>query len=257
MIKAILTLYFNSWWLPAAIFLVVAAPMLVDYSTYEPYLLVAVFALSGVFAAAIFNIFKKRWRSGVVNFLAFFVLGASSLVVLFLLAPLETSEDGFTDGLTIPTNIEIAIPESGFDQKSRHAKDAFQVAVRHALTMQSQDTELVSANIASLQNAYTNNLTQLRRYLATSPSWRVFQRRGAMFATRRWVLGSNWRYLLHGYYSGHDVDIEQQFQTRLTLGLSGEPWFRGNDNSSVLQAGETKELNLKQNGAQSNQSESP
>lgn len=250
MINAALKSYLNKWWLPSAIFLIIAVPLLVGSADYEPYLLIVFLALSGILSTSFFNLFRRRWRIGIANLLLFIVCSAGSLFVVMLLALLGPSEDGFSDGLTIPENIEITTPQNISDQISRQAEDAFQTFVVGALNGQSDETFPVDTNVTSLELAYKNNLSELRRYLATSKYWRVFEERGNIFATRRWIIGSDWRYTLHGYYTNNNIDFAEQFQTRLTIGLSGKPWFRGNDNTLVLQAGETMKLNTEESKTQ-------
>lgn len=248
--KAIWKTYMGSWWLPSAVFLPVAVPLLAGFVEYEPYLLIVFLALSGIFAVALVNLFKRRWRTGIANLLSFAACSIVSLSVFMLYAVFGSSDDGFADNLTIPTNIEIAIPIDVPRQESKQADDTFQMTVLGALNAANPNIVPLNTDIASLQNAHTGNSPDLKRYLATSKFWRVFQERGSVFATRRWVIGANWQYTLHGYYTDHNVGSDQPFQTRLTIGLSGKSWARNDDDTTLVQAGEIKEFNLKQTGTQ-------
>lgn len=240
----------GSWWLPSAVFLPVVTPLLAGFAEYEPYLLIVSLALLGIFAAALVNLYKKHWRTGMANLLSSVVCCIISLLAIVLYAKFGPSEDGFADNLTIPTNIEIAIPNESFSLESKQTDDAFQMAVRAALDTDNQDAGSINTDIISLQKAHADNNSELKRYLATSKFWRVFQERGSVFATRRWIIGANWQYSLHGYYTDHNVGDDRPFQTRLTIGLSGKPWARNGDNTTLVQAGEIKEFNLKQIGTQ-------
>lgn len=247
--------YFNSWWLSPIIYLIVAAPLFAGVKIYEPYFLIVVLALLAMLVVAAINIFKRRWRIGISNLLSFTICGTLSLAAIMLHSVFEPGEDSFSNNLSIPTDIEITIPKDVSNQKSDQS-DAFQMAVLGALNSGNHDSHSVNTEIASLQKAHANSNSNFKRYLATSKSWRVFEERGDIFATRRWIIGSNWRYSLHGYYTNRDADTSQQFQTRLTIGLSGKSWFRSNDNTTILQAGQIKNITLKQPVTQSNQYES-
>lgn len=242
--------YVDSWWLPTVVFLLVAAPLFAGLAQYEPYWLIVFLALAGLFVVAAYNLFKKCWQTGISNLLSFFVFGFIFLFVAVLHFASWSDVDGFADGLTIPADIEITIPKVASNQGSNQANDAFQVAVLETLKSQGQKNTPVNTDLDSLQKAYANNLSNLKRYLATNRSWRVFQERGNVFATRRWIIGADWRYSLHGYYTHHDVDSTRQFQTRLTIGLSGKTWGSSGDNTTVLHAGEIKEFRLKQTRTQ-------
>lgn len=248
--KVTLKTYVDSWWLPSAVFLLVAAPLFAGFAQYEPYWLIVFLALAGVFAVAVINLYKKCWLTGVSNLLSFVVFSFISLFVAVLHFASWSDVDGFADGLTIPTDIEITIPKAASHQGSNQINDAFQMAILETLKFQAQENTPVNTDLDSLQKAYANNLLNLKRYLATSQSWRVFQERGNIFATRRWIIGTDWRYSLHGYYTHRDVDSARQFQTRLTIGLSGKTWGHSGDNTTVLQAGEIKKFRLKQTKTQ-------
>lgn len=248
--KTIWKTYFNSWWLPSVVFLPVAIPLFAGFVESGLYLLTVVFALLGIFAVSLINLFKRRWRIGIANLLSFAACSTISLSMIMFYTLFGPGEDGFADNLTIPTNIEIAIPKNVSNQKSKQADDAFQMAVLGALNLSNHDTVPINTDIASLKKAYASNDSELKRYLATSKSWRVYQEDGSIFATRRWIVGSNWQYSLHGYYSSSKVDSKQPFQTRLTIGLSGKSWASISDNTTLLQTGETKEVKIKQAGLQ-------
>lgn len=246
MIKAIVKKYLNSWWLPTAIALPFIVPLLAGFAKFEPYLTIVILTLMGVLSASIFNLSRRNWRIGLANLLLFAACSIVSFAAIMLNAFFGPSEDGFADNLVMPTNIEIAIPEKVSYQISNQANDPFQMAILAALNSDDHDQTPINTEITSLKNAYAKNATRFKNYLATSKSWRVYRERGNIFATRRWIIGPNWHYSLHGYYTHHRIQTAPQFQTRFTLGLSGKSWASTDSNTTILQAGETKEINLKQ-----------
>jgi hypothetical protein len=135
------------------------------------------------------------------------------------------------------------------DTRPDAKKDAFQSALLAALETNSNDDPTVSGEILALSKLFRDDPTVLRRYLAASPAWRVFQEDGNVFATRRWMIDSEWRYTLHGYYTRHDIDpwsvsVIPDFQSRFTIGLSGKPWAPIRRNTTRLRAGKTVRANL-------------
>ena len=89
----------------------------------------------------------------------------------------------------------------------------------------------------------------LRRYLATSASWRLYREHGSVYATRRWMIGSQWHYTLNGNYTDFSIDWWHKtgiprFQTQLTLVISGRPWWGGMTKVTTVRPGETATLQL-------------
>ena len=162
------------------------------------------------------------------------------------------SEDGFANNLIIPEDTEITEPSKELNTESGSKKDSFQQALLNVLISSENNDSTITANVTSLATLEQNNLEILRRYLASSPSWRVFTEHGQIFATRRWIVGTKWQYTLHGYYTKHDIAPWPKaglpnFQSRFTIGLSGEPWWRGNEDTTRLKAGKTAKVRLSEN----------
>ncbi len=163
----------------------------------------------------------------------------------------DPSNDGFADELTMPDNIEIAEP---LDERSTTGPggeaDAFQQALLAALDAPGSNDPAITADVTALTTLYADAPDVLMRYLATSPAWRVFEEHGELFATRRWMIGSMWHYELHGYYTWHDLDRGgiaddlPRFQSRFTLGFSGQPWARVSRDTTRMQPGQTVRLKL-------------
>lgn len=240
------TAYVNRWWLPSLVALialglfslsVVAELMLKLQGEWLQVTLFAVLGVSmlGVLVAAIWNFSKKRWWRGSIFLLAFggttTVIIAAFVVISFayMFGP---SEDHFADNLTIPTNIEIAEPLKMKEGSWGGPEDVFQTALLEALQKPGSGDATVQAELPSLVQLHKSSEDILRRYLASSPAWRMFSERGRLFATRRWMIGSQWEFTLHGNYDHSTFDHFQKdavpkFQTRLTLGISGKPWWEG------------------------------
>jgi hypothetical protein len=175
----------------------------------------------------------KQWRAGFFA-LARLVICASALVPAFVvslaLAFMGPSEDNFAKNLTIPTDIEIAepLPEP---ERRRNSDDSFQVALLSTLARPAGSNAVITPSCPSLVVLARDHQALLLRYLASSAAWRVFEEDGALFATRRWKVGSMWLWNLHGYYTSHDVESFNQdtlpfFQSRTTIGLNGKTWVR-------------------------------
>ncbi len=193
----------------------------------------------------------KHWTKAAINLVMFPLCGiaaSATMGFLVIVVALGPSEDGFADNLSIPENIQIAEPLDELMTELRKANDSFQQALLAALGSPGGNDPTITANVASLITLQTNAPDVLKRYLTTSPSWRVFKEHGNVFATRRWMIGSQWRYDLHGYYSRHDIGTWSiafpHFQTRFTIGLSGKPWAGTSGDTTLLSAAQTIPLKL-------------
>lgn len=243
--------YFNSWWLPAAAFLVVLGGFAATAtSVWRPFAVAAqvlfctgAATFLGIVAACIWNFLKKRWMMGIANLILIPVCGVATVYVFAFLifnTMFGPSEDGFADNLKIPTDIEVAEPTAGPGTPVDKAADTFQAAMLASLKSAKGRDPTINGDISSLARLQVGDPDLLRRYLASHPGWRVFDETGNLFATRRWIVGSEWSYNLHGYYTDGDFwpDSEiSRFQTRLTIGLSGEPWARCTADTTRLDAG--------------------
>lgn len=209
-------------------------------------------AFVGVLCSTGWHFIKRRWKKGLTSLLMILVCGFAAIgAMLFLTGStmFGPSEDGFAYNFTIPDNLEIAEPLHELNTEPVKKDDGFQIALLLALETPGNNDSTITANIPSLISLQTNAPEILKRYLATSPSWRVFKEHGKVFATRRWMVGSQWRYTLHGYYSAHSIDSWpdadiSNFQSRFTLGFSGEPWARVSDETTRMKVGQTKPLTL-------------
>jgi len=84
--------------------------------------------------------------------------------------------------------------------------DTFQQSLLSALSIPGNKNPTITADVDALTTLYSTAPETLKRFLATSPSWRVFKEHGDVYATRRWMIGSEWCYSLHGYYTKYDTD---------------------------------------------------
>ena len=242
--------YLRSWWLAPVIPLVALfvggasaffAPRRLAIVTTALAILFLL-GLLGLLVTCTGNLFKKRWLPALFHFLmipvCLVLMIAGSWILMF------ADKDDFADNLTIPTDIEVATPLSERSHEPGGATDSFQKSLLDSLSRQAGEDPTITARLPSLVDLATNHPDLLNRYLASSPCWRVFEEHGKRFATRRWAIGPDWGWDLHGYYSRHDIDRFGQsgiptFQTRLTLGIDKQPWWRGDKNSTRLQEGES------------------
>lgn len=261
-LKHILTRYINSRWLPAMIsiaaqlaFAIVGCVSLRPLAFPAMTLMVLVgLSLTGILLAAVWNLFKRHWVTGIINLIllpvcgiAVFLTTISILVVTSMLGP---SEDHFADNLAVPANnTTIAEPKKELQSAPGGPEDAFQSKLMGALKNTGSDDPSVTADVTTLLSLQQDHPDILRRWLATNPAWRVFKEDEAIFATRRWMIGSTWRYTLHGYYTLRDIHGWSEtaipdFQSRTTIGLSGTPWARSNSDATRMKAGETRRVAL-------------
>lgn len=175
---------------------------------------------------AIGRFLKKRIAGGFAA-LAGLVLSFISIVPVVLVGfMMDDSGDDFADGLKLPENLELTLPEKNrpFEDATGDPADTFQVAIRAALAVPGSDDASLNVSVPSLEKLRKDHPELLDRYLACHPGWRVYEKRGSRFATRRWMVGDRWQMSLHGYYSSFGEDDGSGFQTRTTIGFSGKPW---------------------------------
>lgn len=265
-LKAASLSYYNSWWLAPLIVLIALVTFAVAGLSYPlvPGLIVEVFffalgaAVLGMLVAGIGNLVRKRWRQGLLQLAMITLTGIGLFLIIAAMAVAAffgPSEDHFADNLVIPDDIDVA------DTKAAHtstagagggdaasAADAFQSDLLAALEQSGGTDPTVTASVDALVQLHTEAPNMLNRYLAASPAWRVFTEGGNQYATRRWKLNGQWRYSLHGYYTDHDLDRWDRsfprFQSRLTLGFSGEPWYSRRSGDTQVRPGQTHPLSL-------------
>jgi len=194
---------------------------------------VQLFAL-GILAAGIWNLYKKRWTKAIVNLL--FV----ALPILFIYGMFGASEDNFAKDLVIPTDIEVFEPRERHNNINIDKNDTFQVAIFDALKDKDDGNNSINTGLMNLVELKSRYPKILKYYLSAHPAWRVFEKDGQHFATRRWMRDKEWSYVLHGYYTHYDIrsigkEKISRFQSRVTIGLDGKPWASSNKfNKSTL-----------------------
>ncbi len=254
-LKSICIAYYLSWWKPSAIYLVLFSLFLAGaqfnyrfaFIVSNVMFVLSVVAFLSIFAVSIFSFFKRRWIKGVINILLLFLCVCVSFLAMILalffsmFAPVD---DKFADNLIIPSDIEVALPLSKTVESRDLQKDSFQKSLLASLSTAGSSDATISANIYSLVRLQTGAPEILIRYLASNPAWRVFEERGSIFATRRWIVDSCWHYELHGYYSYRWGAGTPKFQSRFTIGFSGKPWARVRNNATEIEAGQTGPLKL-------------
>ncbi|HAL91834.1 MAG TPA: hypothetical protein DCM68_02260 [Verrucomicrobia bacterium] len=254
--------YFDSHWIPLLVFagagtafVCAAGSAFVWRAMALPAaLLFFAMALSflGILAAGLTNFIRRRWTQGLANLLALLGSGVAGCFVLgslMLASMLGPSEDGFAENLSIPADLAVAEPQDEPEPRPGAAEDAFQRALLDSLAVPGGDDATLHADVSALETLGLHAPGILARHLASSPAWRVFTEHGNRYATRRWMIGPQWQFTLHGYYTRHSLDTWNNaglpdFQTRLTLGLSGKPWAGNLGQSTRLKNGESVPLRL-------------
>jgi hypothetical protein len=205
-------------------------------------------------AVVIWRLCHRRWLAALGQFgsttallaATFFGVGVifwSGFGIAF-----HDSPDPFARDLVVPAGTEEPESGRGFfgSELGGRDADAFQAAMFAALARPGSDDPTVTADPRALAILAREHPELLRRHLAASPAWRLHEERGHVFATRRWKLDGRWQYTLHGYYSSFFGDSEDQprFQVRVTLGLDGRAWWRGDRDSTALQPGRPAKLHV-------------
>lgn len=252
--------YFNSWWIPSAACLAlvtaftVAAPLCWKrLAVISPVMFVCLsISCLGILSAGVWNLFRARWAKGLANLVLLLVCSVASFswVALLMLESVSgPSEVGFADNLSIPSDIEVAEPLNELIAAPGGTKDSFQQSLLASLSSAGNDDPTLTADVSALLKIHQNSPSTLMRFLAVSPSWRVFRETGDLFATRRWMIGPKWRYTLYGYYTKHHIGVWSQgsipnFQFRLTIGLSGNTQAGMKFKATRMDAGQTRSLKL-------------
>lgn len=237
----ILTRYFNSWWLPALVYICLLGGFVTTAVVrWQPLAVLANVLFWGaglaflcLIAATIWNFIQKRRRIGVINLFLIFGCGTATIFALgfvMFASMFGPSEDGFADNLTIPEGIEIADPDQDttdpWGANTPKGSDDFQNSVRSALAVPGTGTgkpEFTPA-MPSLRRASTDHPNAFRDYVEASPDWHVFIEQGNRFASRRWSYGREHRDTLHGYIS--EFSGASKYQTRCLLCLDRKQWSR-------------------------------
>ncbi|MEM7144195.1 MAG: hypothetical protein AAF591_03605 [Verrucomicrobiota bacterium] len=235
----ILERYFNSWWLPTLLFLVLLGcftAAAIPHWAFLSFVSNGLFCLAGlaflgIVASAVWNLIKKRWTKGIANLLLLFGCGAATYIAfgfLMFASMFGPSEDGFADNLKIPEGIEIAEPEpdsnGAMEVSGTQEFDELQHMVRKALSVPGNDELGFAPDMPSLRRAATDHTNLFDDYIEASPDWHVFKERGNRFAARRWTYGGEPRDELHGYIS--EFGGNAGFQTRCLICLDRRQWSR-------------------------------
>ncbi|MEX2670777.1 MAG: hypothetical protein WD294_01565 [Phycisphaeraceae bacterium] len=265
-LKAASLTYLNSWWLAPLIVLVALLTFtvaalghpLVPALIVEFLFLTLAAAVLGALVAGIGNLVRKRWRRALLQLAIIPLTGTSLFLVvaaMSMAAFFGPSEDQFADDLVIPDDIEVTemkpvhASATGVDgEDAASGADAFQTDLLVALKQPGGSDPTVTASVDAIVQLHNQTPDVLNRYLAASPAWRVFMKDGNRYATRRWKLNGRWRYNLGGYYTDHDLERWDRslprFQSRLTLGFSGEPSYSRRSGDTQVQPGQTRPLTL-------------
>jgi len=236
--KDVLEKYFNSSWIPIVLVLLLSilnsALIMAEMNNHDLSIYVDMYGyfvqlfVLGILIAGIWNLYKKRWVKAIINIL--FVL----LPMFLMYGIFGASEDNFAKKLAIPTDIEVFEPRKRQNNINIDKHDAFQVALFDALKKKDDINNSINVGLMSLVILKKKHPEILNYYLSVHPSWRVFEKDGKRFATRRWRLDKEWNYVSHGYYTNYDIrsfsgkEKVPRFQSRVTIGLDGKPWATSN-----------------------------
>ncbi|MEL7493638.1 MAG: hypothetical protein AAGJ95_06710 [Cyanobacteria bacterium J06554_11] len=272
--------YFNSSWLPGVICLGLSlfamsaiANSIQVTSLTSTFFSSAVFAMGwflgsglliafcGLLGSTVWNLSKQRWVRGSANFALLVVVCTAVTTAIGNSLLFATAGDYEPEAVAayLPKHLEAHKPRRRTPvDLEMGAVDNFQGALLSALeTAAAAEYAAITATVSSLQYLQAHEPAVLKRYLAANPAWRVFEERDRLFATRRWKVGPDWRYTLHGYYSSSDIKQaldRPYFQSRFTIGLSGKPWLNSLGDMTRLVPGETAEVKLSEGNLQSAQS---
>ena len=114
-------------------------------------------------------------------------------VICWMASRPAVAQDGFADNLTIPEGIEISDPVQFSAVATPQAQDEFRARLLKVITSEDSGESSVVADLPNLAASFKDKRELMERYLASSPAWRVFEVRGARYATRRWKMaGGCW-----------------------------------------------------------------
>lgn len=266
--------YTRRWWMPSAtsiatlLFCLLFMHVTNAYTdaAFVGYITAMSIAILGMLASAIIMHKKSRNGAALFNLIMIHIMMIASYfgihILLFASLFLNPGEDGltsdwkvtsitwgpseggFADNLKVPDDVQVAdaleaLPNCPLPQ----IRDKFQIALLGSLSMTSGDPS-VSCDISSLCAIHKCNRDLLERHLRTSPCWRVFTERGSRYATRRWARSGHWQYSMHGWYSSFFSGDGLPYQSRTTIGLSGLPWWRGDEHTNWVENGKVGPLVL-------------
>jgi hypothetical protein len=213
------------------------------------------FGVLGQLTAVIWRLCHRRWLAALGQLgalLGLLVLASTAFAALALSSMFGPSEDNFANNLTAPPDAAEPDAEYTVATVRRLAPDPYQTALQTALTRPGGTDTGVLAKLDATAALARDHRDLLRRYLASSPAWRLHEDRGHVFAIRRARLGETWRYTLNGYlssFSGEFTDTGS-FQTRLALGLDEKPWWRGDGHTTTLSPGKSTPVELSEGNLQ-------
>ena len=247
--------YFSSWWTPmAATVLLLGSLLAQDAVGNFPYLDIAIVvlliaSLISVLGFGINMLASKYFTRGLVSIIFFmmaatasYLLGFSSIVTfMFFIDSISQEKDTFGKDIEVPEDMAIEWPSRWFalpDQVAANlAKDAEGIELLAGFTDRTaagSGSRQISVDLPVLNSFVGADRGLLLRHLATSAKWRVGERRGQVYAHRRFVTyGGRWQNSLSGYYTEHDFDAWgriyfQYFQVRIIVGPDGPvmswPW---------------------------------
>lgn len=230
--------YLSSAWLPSAATVAVFSLLFVnEWRLHIPFLsYLLLFALAacflGVLVAGVFQLRKGRRGKGIINLLAFPILGVVVLYgVAFIVLNGAIDEmfserpDNFGKGTVIPPDMGVVEPLDRFDESGEEPVDRLtqDLVAAFETNSVSATSPRVSTDFAILNEFSTTNRSKLIEHLAASPRWFVTEERGKAYAYRRFVVAGRWQNTLNGFFGSHELasDGGGHFQVRIVVGFDG------------------------------------
>lgn len=238
MFKKFFSRYFNSIWIPLAVFIVVFMSGTFLSIFFLRFLklrflftlsyIFNVLAFVGMLAAGIFNLAKKRWLKGIVNFIIpIILLGLFLLMAIWTFSKLMGPDsDNFGKNLVISESLKMEEPKVYRVEGMELACDQEGIAILDVYAqpqMQFQGAS-IDTNITVLDKLGAAERKLLMRHLATSAKWFLSEENGRLSAYRRFVTqNGRWENTLHGYYSSFDFgeNHDNYYQFRIALDVDG------------------------------------
>lgn len=211
-------------------------------------------ALLGILVASVLCFVKRRYLAGTLNVLLFLgclVSAVYSVVYVFIATVTGKVPDGFPDHLVVPSDIDIAEPETLNAHLPDMGSDALQSSILSALMSERNPDLSIPDAIDSLVYLQQNHPQLLMWYLSASPCWRVIRKNRQYFAMRRWKMGDDWIDQGEGHYSEWWLDDTYRrrlpdFDFSFRIGISGKTLYDHEDFSTVVSADGIGEIRLHQ-----------
>lgn len=247
--------FFYRWWIPLLTVILMSIIVLIftNWSLQKGIVLslaviLFLFVLMATLILIVRLIVKKRWLTIIIALFCFFTINI--IIAINIISSSFDPSDGFSDDLEIPENIDLhEVSQWKNDQPLNEYP--YQNYILSAMIDTAYKPDIVHANLSATNELFNSHNDIFFHYICSSPAWRVFEKYGGKFATRRWNINNNWQITLHGYYSSYQLpsfsttNIVPQFENRFSLGLDKKPWISNLPDANKIKIGNKKKLVLK------------